>query len=162
MLTKLREMVWLTHLRDRMSSRRIWWSSSIWPMGMSWSLRRPNTARYSWVRGTPVSTQAGEWTDRAALMRRAWGCWWMRGWEAGCDPSISTYSPESQRCAELHLNQCRQQGTECDFLPSTPFLWDPTWSPVSTSGILSTGKTQTCWIRPRGELPKWSGSWRTS
>jgi len=44
--------------------------------------------------------------------------------------------------------QCGQQGKGRD---SAPLLWrDPTGSPVTSSGALSTGKTRTCWSRSRG------------
>ena len=42
-------------------------------------------------------------------------------------------------------------------------LWcDSTWSPASSSGALSTGKTWTCWSRSRGRPQKWSEGWSTS
>jgi len=42
---------------------------------------------------------------------------------------------------------------------STPLSWDPTWSPVSSSGALSTGRTWTCWSRSRGRPWRWSEGW---
>ena len=40
--------------------------------------------------------------------------------------------------------------------------WDPTWSPVSRSGALSTGRIWTCWSGARGGPQRWSGGWSTS
>ena len=42
------------------------------------------------------------------------------------------------------------------FCPSTLLWWDSTWSPASSSGALSTGKTWTSWIGSRGGPQKWS------
>ncbi|PKU44619.1 sodium channel protein type 5 subunit hypothetical protein [Limosa lapponica baueri] len=33
------------------------------------------------------------------------------------------------------------------FCPSAPLWGDPTWSTVSSSGVLSTGRTWTCWSK---------------
>ena len=40
--------------------------------------------------------------------------------------------------------------------------WDPPWSPVCSSGALSTGRTWTCWSWSRGGPQKWSEDWNTS
>ena len=48
------------------------------------------------------------------------------------------------------------------FCHSTALWWDPTWSPVSSSGALSTGKSWTCWSGSRGGPQKWSEGWSTS
>jgi len=37
------------------------------------------------------------------------------------------------------------------------FLWDLTWSPASSSGALSTGKTWTCWTGSCRDRTKCSG-----
>jgi len=47
------------------------------------------------------------------------------------------------------------------FWPSTPLWWDPTWSTVSSSGALSTGKTWTSWSRSGAGPQKWSERWNT-
>ena len=47
-------------------------------------------------------------------------------------------------------------------LPSAPLWWDPTWSPASSYGALSTGKTWTCWRGSRGGPQKFSERWNTS
>ena len=36
------------------------------------------------------------------------------------------------------------------FCPSAPLWWEPTWGPVSSSGVLNTGQTRSCWSRSRG------------
>ena len=48
------------------------------------------------------------------------------------------------------------------FCPSTPLWWDPTWSPPSSSGALSPGKTWTCWSGFREGPQTWSEGWTTS
>ena len=59
-----------------------------------------------------------------------------------------TCSPEGQPYPGLNRQQRGQQGKGED---SAPLLcWDPTRSPVSSSGALSTGKTWTCWSGDRG------------
>jgi len=42
------------------------------------------------------------------------------------------------------------------FCPSTPLCWDPTWSPASSFGALSTGNTWSCWSGSRAGPQKWS------
>jgi len=45
------------------------------------------------------------------------------------------------------------------FYHSTLLWWDPTWSPASSSGAVSTAKTWMCWSRSRGRPQKWSQGW---
>jgi len=52
----------------------------------------------------------------------------------------------------LHQKKYAQWVKERD---SAPLPWrDPTWSPASSSGALSTGKIWTCWSRSRGGSQK--------
>ena len=48
------------------------------------------------------------------------------------------------------------------WLCSLTSWWDPTWSPASSSGALSTRRTWTCWTRSRGGPQKWSEGWSIS
>ena len=56
----------------------------------------------------------------------------------------------------LLLNPPQQQekhGQQVEGRDSAPLVcswWEPTWSPATSSGSLSTGETWTCWSRSRG------------
>ena len=85
-------------------------------------------------------------------------------WETHHDLATCIHNPESQLCPGLHQKQRGQQIKGGYSAPSIPLWWDLTWSPLSNSGVLSTGKTWTHWSSPeeghkidqRGEtLPLW-------
>jgi len=62
-------------------------------------------------------------------------------WKAQHEPTMCARSPEGQPSPGLHKKQCSQQVKGGD---SAPLIWwDPTGSPASSSGALSTGQTRT-------------------
>ena len=48
------------------------------------------------------------------------------------------------------------------FCPFTLLLWDPTWSPASSSGAPNIARTWRCWSGSRGGSQRWSEGWRIS
>ena len=65
----------------------------------------------------------------------------------------STLRDQSEVLKANHTLGCMTQqcGQQVEGGDSAPLLWcDPTWSPASSSGALSTEKTWTCWSRARG------------
>ena len=60
----------------------------------------------------------------------------------------------------LHQKK-RGQQVEGGDSTSTLLWWDPTWSPVSSSRAVRTGKTWSCRRRSRGVPQKWSVGWNT-
>jgi len=81
------------------------------------------------------------------------------GWKSGHELAGCARSPEGQPHPGLHQEKSGQQIEGND---SAPLLWwDPTWSPASSSGVLSRGKTRTCWSGSRGGPQKWSEGWNS-
>jgi len=126
----------------------------------SWSSARPSARSCRWVEVIP-SPNTG-WVEnglRAALRRRTWGCQLIRSstWLSNVcsQPRRPTVSWAASR-------EAWPAGRGRGLCPSTLLWWDPTWSPASSSGALSTGKTWTCWSGSRGGLQKRSEGWSTS
>ena len=83
----------------------------------------------------------------AALPRRTWKYWWMKSWTWTTNVRAQLRSPT------LFWAASREEwpaGRGTGFCPSTSLCSDPTWSPASSSGALSTRKTWSCWSRARG------------
>ena len=59
-------------------------------------------------------------------------------------------SPEGPTVSGAASKAAWPAGRGRAFCPSAPLWWDPTWSPVSSSGALSTGQTWSCWSGSRG------------
>ena len=112
----------------------------------SWGSTRPSARSCTWVGATPtMNTGWGMRGLRAALLRRTWGYWWIKSWtwatNTRLQPRRATVSWAASRVAW-------PAGQGRGFCPSAPVWWDPIWSPASSSGALSTGKTWTCWAGP--------------
>jgi len=122
---------------------------------------KPKQTQYIYGLGQPlVSTQAGWWRDWEQPCQEGLGGTGV--WKAGHDPSVCARSPEGQQYPGLHHQQRGQQGEGRDSAPPAPLWWDPTWSPASSCGVLSTGRTWTCWSGSRGGPQKFSEGWSTS
>ena len=67
--------------------------------------------------------------------------------EAEHDLAMCAHSPEGQLYPGLHQ---KRRGQQVEGDDSAPLWWEPTWSPASNSGALSTGKTWMCWSGYRG------------
>ena len=78
----------------------------------------------------------------AALWKRTWGYWWMKIWTWADNVLLHTRKPTIFWAASKAVSP-RDWGRR--FCPSALLWWDLTWSTASSSGALSTGKTQTCW-----------------
>ena len=140
MVTTPSWVVWLRHWREGKPSRRTWTDWTSGPVWNSWSSTRPS-AKSCTCTGvtTSINTGWGMKGLRAALLRRAWGYWWMKTW-----------------------TWVWAAGWGRGFCPSAPLCWDPFGSPVSSSGALSKGQTWTCWSGAGGGPQKWSEGWNTS
>ena len=142
----------LTHQKDEMLSKGTWTSLRSGPLWTSWVSTRPRTRSCTWVGAIPaITTGWGMERSRAALPRRTWGYWWMKSWTQASNvrlqPRMPTISWAASRAAW-------PAGQGSGFCPCTLLWWDPTWSPASSSGALSTGKTWTCWVGPEEDVHK--------
>ena len=106
-------------------------------------------------------TNAG-WVEnglRAALRRKAWGCWLTRN-PTWCSNVLS--QPRWPAMSWAVSKEAWPAGQGRWFCPFTLLQCDPTWSVASSSGALSLWKTWTCWSGSRGGPQKWSEGWNTS
>ena len=144
-----------THRSEAMPSRGTLTVLRGVPVRTSWSPTRPSASSCTQVRAIP-STSTG-WAEnglRAALRRKAWGYWWMRSSTWPCNVCLQPRrSTVFQAASKEACPSCWGRW----FCSSTLLWWDPTCSPASSSGALSTGKTWTCWSRSRGGPRKWTG-----
>ena len=158
-----------------------WWHEAVWcdqhtgvkgyhpeGPGQAWEvgLCEPHEVQQGQVQGPAhgsgrSQSQKTGWVEnglRAALRRRTWGCWWTRSstWAGSVrsQPRRPTISWATSEEAWL-------TGRGRWFCPSALLWWDPTQSPVSSSGALSTAKTWSCWNGSRGGPQKWSEGWNT-
>ena len=153
-------VVRLTRLRDGMPSRGTWTSSRSEPVWTSWGSTRPSARSCTWVGATPgINIGWGMNGLRAALPRRTWGCWWMNSWTWAGNMRSQLRKPTVSWAAS---KEAWPAGWGRWFCPSTPLWRDHTWSTASGSGVLSTGRTWTCWSGSRGGPQKWSEGWNSS
>ena len=129
------------------------------PVRTSWSSARPRARSCTCVRAIP-STNTG-WVKNGwrAAVWRTWVCWLIR---SSIWPSNVCSQPRRPTISWAASTEVWPAGWRRGFWPSAPLSWDPTWSPVSSSGALSTGKAWSCWSKSRKEPQKWSEGWSTS
>lgn len=60
--------------------------------------------------------------------------------------------PRRPTVSRVASKAIRPAGQRKQFFPSTPLMWDPTWSTVFSSGTPNTRGIRTCWSESRGGL----------
>ena len=148
MIFQWNSVVWSMCWREGMSSRGTMTGLRGGPVQKSWNSTRPSARTHTWVEAIP-STNTG-WAKyglRAALTRRTWECWLMRGlaW-----PGNVHSQPRKPTISWAVSHAAWPGGWGRGFCPSVLLWWDPTCSPASSSGAFSTEKTWTCCSRSRG------------
>jgi len=141
-------VVWSTRWREGMPSIGTLTGTTGGPVQTSGSSTRPSARSCTWVR-TISSTNIG-WAEnglRAALGRRTWEYWWMGN---STSPGSVHLQPRRPTVPWAASSKAWPAGQGRGFCHCVLLWWDPTWSPASSSGVLSTGKTWTCWSGSRG------------
>ena len=148
-------VVWSTCLRDGMPSRESWTSWRSGPMWISWGSTRPNAGSCTWAGATPAISKGWETKRlRAALLRKIWRYWWTKSWIQATNVHLQPRRPTASWAASQAAWPAGRGRGCCS---SAPLWWDLTWSPVSSSGTPSTGKTWMSWSK--GGRQKWSEGW---
>jgi len=121
---------------------------------------RPSARSCTWIGATPViNTGWGVKRLRAALKEKDLGVL--------VDEKLNM----TQQCAVTaqkasgilgYITRRVSSRLRKGVLPLCSLWWDLTWSPVSSPGALSTGKTRSCWSGPREGPQNWSAGWNTS
>jgi len=129
------------------------------PMWTSWGSTRPRARSCTWLGAIPRTNT--DWAENGlrAAQPRTWGCWLTK---SSIWPSSVCSQPRRPTMSWTASKVAWPAGQERWFCPSTLLWWAPTWSPASSSGALSTGKTWSCCSRSRGGPQKRSEGWSTS
>ena len=140
--------------------RGTWTSSRSRPVWTFLGSTRPRAVSCTWGRATPAINRCWGMKElRAALARKTWEYWWMKIWTwANNDRS----QPRKQITSWAASKETWPAGQDRWFCCSLLLWWDPTWSPVSSTGALSTGKMWSCWSGSRGGPQTLSEGWHTS
>ena len=84
-----------------------------------------------------INTGWAENKLKAALRRRAWGCWWVKSWTWASNVCLQPRKPTVSWAAS---KEAWPAGRGRWFWPSALLPWDPTWSVGSSSGVLQYRK----------------------
>lgn len=126
-------------------------------MGTSWSSTRSSVRCYTRVRADPISLESGRWMNWEKPCRAKPGD--TGGRKIAHEPSRCTCSPESQTYSGLHKKKGGRQAKWGDFFSFILLWWEPIWSTVSSSAVISTRQT---WIWYIGSKRGPWKSWRIS
>ena len=135
-------VVQLTRQKDGMPFRWTWTSLRNGSLWTSWGSTRPSARSCTSVGATSaINTGWGMNEVRATLRRRTKGYWWMKSWTWATTVRLQ---PRRSPASSAASKEAWPAGWGRWFCLPTVLWGDLTWSPASSSGALSTRKTQSC------------------